>query len=112
MRLNHLSCELALSIVYSSLPYHRNPAFVKSRAFSDHLFIGADSDQPGELLAQARGHPVLTVTEAETAHPEGSVINFAVADERVRFDISRAAAERNALQLRSQLLAVARHVSS
>ena len=55
---------------------------------------------------------MLTVTEAETAHPEGSVINFAVADERVRFDISRAAAERNALQLRSQLLAVARHVSS
>jgi hypothetical protein len=38
------------------------------------------------------------------------VINFLEADDRIRFDISRAAAERNGLQLRSQLLAVARQV--
>jgi hypothetical protein len=39
------------------------------------------------------------------------VINFLVED-RVRFDIARDAAERNGLQLSSQLLAVARQVSS
>ena len=76
------------------------------------LFIGAGSDRQGELLAQARGHPVLTVTEAEGVHPKGSVINFMLVEDRVRFDISRDAADHNGLQLRSQLLAVARQVSS
>ncbi len=53
---------------------------------------------------------MLTVTERESEHPRGSVINFVPADDRVRFDISREAAEKNNLQLRSQLLGVARQV--
>lgn len=44
-------------------------------------------------------------------HPKDSVINFLALEDRVRFDISREAAERNGLHLRSQLLAVARQVS-
>jgi hypothetical protein len=78
------------------------------------LFIGADVEKPRaqELLAQAQGHPVLTVTDNGAEHPQGSVINFLAATDRVRFDISREAAEKNGLQLRSQLLAVARQVSS
>jgi hypothetical protein len=77
------------------------------------LFIGAGNQDARrtELLGQAQGRPVLTVTEAPDVHPRGSVINFLVED-RVRFDIARDAAERNGLQLRSQLLAVARQVSS
>jgi hypothetical protein len=78
------------------------------------LFIGGDNDQDRvrELLKRAQGHPVLTVTELESEHPKGSIINFLNATDKVRFDISREAAERNGLQLRSQLLAVARQVSS
>ncbi|HXF79851.1 MAG TPA: YfiR family protein [Usitatibacter sp.] len=78
------------------------------------LFIGAanDPERTRELLTRARGHPVLTVTELESEHPKGSIINFLNATDKVRFDISREAAERNGLQLRSQLLAVARQVSS
>ena len=64
------------------------------------------------MLAHAQGRPVLTVTETATEHPKGSIINFLAVDERVRFDISREAAERNGLQLRSQLLGVARQVIS
>lgn len=77
------------------------------------LFVGADTEPKGahELLAGTMGQPVLTVTEAKGALPEGSVINFLPVDDRVRFDISREAAERNGLQLRSQLLGVARQVS-
>jgi hypothetical protein len=77
------------------------------------LFIGSgDRGRTEELLALAQGHPVLTVTDAEAQHPKGSVINFLVADDKLRFDISREAAERNGLQLSSQLLRVARQVAS
>lgn len=77
------------------------------------LFIGESSGsaRAQELLGEAQGRPVLTVTEAQAAHPRGSVINFRV-EERVRFDIARDTAERNGLRLRSNLLAVARLVST
>jgi hypothetical protein len=76
------------------------------------LFVGADNggQRTAQLLAQASGRPVLTVTDAED-QPEGSVINFLVDDHRVRFDISRPAAERNGLRVRAQLLAVARQAT-
>lgn len=74
------------------------------------LFVGGGA-RTSALLQNAQGRPVLTVTDADGEHPKGSVINF-LAEDRVRFDISRGAAERNGLQLRSQLLAVARQVAS
>jgi hypothetical protein len=75
------------------------------------LFIGEDDRaRRAELLAQAQGHPVLTVTDVQGDQPKGSVINFSTSADRVRFDISRGAAERNGIQLRSQLLTVARRV--
>jgi hypothetical protein len=79
------------------------------------LFVGASlpREQARELLLQQVGkRPVLTVTEARGDPPAGSVINFVEADDRVRFDISRPAAEAKGLKLRSQLLAVARQVVS
>jgi hypothetical protein len=77
------------------------------------LFIGhGERARTAEMLANARGHPVLTVTNVEVQHPKGSIINFLVTDDRIRFDISREAAERNGLQLRSQLLSVARQVAA
>jgi len=75
------------------------------------LFVGGgERARAAEVLAQAQGHPVLTVTDRHADHPRGSVINFVPGDDRVRFDIARDAAERNGLQLRSQLLGVARTV--
>lgn len=78
------------------------------------LFVGSgvEPERTAQWLANAQGRPVLTVTETNADLPAGSVINFLAVDERVRFDISRDAAERNNLQLRSQLLQVARHVAS
>jgi YfiR/HmsC-like len=75
------------------------------------LFIDEDIApvRADALLAEARGRAVLTVTDAQTA-PAGSIINFVHLNERIRFDISRQAARRNGLQLRSQLLNVARQV--
>jgi hypothetical protein len=75
------------------------------------LFVGSRADsRAAQVLAQSQGHPVLTVTDRGSDHPHGSVINFVSLDDRVRFDIARDAAERNGLQLRSQLLGVARQV--
>jgi hypothetical protein len=77
------------------------------------LFIGAgERGRTAEMLTQAEGRPVLTVTEVAAQHPKGSIINFLAMEDRIRFDISREAAERNGLQLSSQLLGVARQVDS
>jgi hypothetical protein len=76
------------------------------------IFIGhgVDRARAAEILSAARGRPVLTVTETDKEQQRGSVINFLVADGRIRFDISRDAADRNGLRLSSQLLGVARQV--
>ena len=76
------------------------------------IFVGAarGAARRAQVLAQAAAHPVLTVTDDAGAHPRGSIINFVAVDNRVRFDISRENAERNGLQLGSQLLRVARSV--
>ncbi len=75
------------------------------------LFVGGSERRAAEeLLASVQARPALTVTEADAGQPRGSVINFLMLDNRVRFDISREAEEHNGLQLRSQLLAVARQV--
>jgi hypothetical protein len=77
------------------------------------LFVGAgEKERSSELLASTQGRPVLTVTETGADHASGSVINFLAEDGRIRFDISREAADRNRLHLRSQLLGVARQVVS
>ena len=54
-----------------------------------------------------RQTPVLTVTETGRNLRQDSVINFRVVDERVRFEVSLDAAEKNNLKLSSRLLAVA-----
>jgi hypothetical protein len=75
------------------------------------LFIAADQeDEVDELLSWARGRPILTVTESDGALANGSVINFTVTGERVRFEVSLGAAQVNSLRLNSRLLAVAERV--
>lgn len=76
------------------------------------LFLGSSvTPQLGPLLKAVQTLPVLTVTESEGALVEGSVINFVLVDQRVRFEISRESASRNKLRLSSRLLAVAQHVT-
>jgi len=75
------------------------------------LFIGqAESARMAETLALARGHPLLIVTESENALAAGSMINFVPEENRVRFDVALAAAEREQLKISARLLSVARRV--
>ena len=75
------------------------------------LFIaGTDSARLRRQLAAIQQRPVLVVTESEGALGMGSVINFRLVEDRVRFDISLEAAEKNSLKLSSRLLTVALNV--
>ncbi|VXB11236.1 YfiR family protein [Massilia sp. 9I] len=76
-----------------------------------HLLFVAGSD--GERAARVlRGAPAayLTVTECDGGLRYGSVINFRIVDERVRFDVSLDAAEKKNVKLSSRLLTVANRV--
>lgn len=74
------------------------------------LFVaGTDSDRAGRVLRAAPG-AYLTVTECDGGLRYGSVINFRIVDERVRFDVSLDAAEKKNVKLSSRLLTVANRV--
>lgn len=74
------------------------------------LFVGgSDTQRVARMVRQASG-AVLVVTECENGLQLGSAINFRIVDERVRFDVSLDAAERNGIKLSSRLLTVANRV--
>jgi uncharacterized protein DUF4154 len=75
------------------------------------LFVGEEPGAPiAKSLQPAIGLPILIVTDAPGALSRGSMINFTVERDRVRFEVSLPAAERVRLKLSSRLLAVAQRV--
>jgi hypothetical protein len=74
------------------------------------LFVGAEAGQPEAALRAAEKNGTVTVTEQDNGLQTGSVINFRLVDERVRFEVSLPAAERCNVRLSSRLLSVAYHV--
>jgi hypothetical protein len=75
------------------------------------LFVGrAENARLAQLAQAAQPRSILTVTESDGALEQGSVINFVLAERRVRFEISLDSAEKSRLRLSSRLLAVAQQV--
>jgi hypothetical protein len=75
------------------------------------LFVGGtDGGRPAEVLASAKGKPVLTVTESADTFALGSIINFVIVDDKVRFDVALREAELCNLRVSARLLSVARKV--
>ncbi|HTQ78336.1 MAG TPA: YfiR family protein [Burkholderiales bacterium] len=75
------------------------------------LFVGRDdAAHLPQILDALHGRPVLVVTESDDGLPDGSMINFVLVDDKVRFDIAPASAEHGNLRISSRLLAVARRV--
>jgi hypothetical protein len=75
------------------------------------LFIGRA--ESGQLERAARGKaPILIVTEWPGALQEGSIINFALLNDQVRFDIALEPARQRGLKLSSRLLSVANEVKT
>jgi len=75
------------------------------------LFISAqDKALAQELLAASRGQPVLTVTDADDTFGLGSMINFVIADERLRFEVSLKNALAARLKISARMLSAAYRV--
>lgn len=74
------------------------------------VFIDSGAERPLALLRAAQQAGVLSVTDTEDGLQQGSVINFRLVEDRVRFEVSMPAAEKSRLKLSSRLLAVAYHV--
>ncbi|RZI83672.1 MAG: YfiR family protein [Rubrivivax sp.] len=75
------------------------------------LFVARpDNGKLADILLAAKGQPILVVTETEPPPMPGSMINFVVAGDKVRFDIALPSAEAGNLKLSARLLTVARKV--
>ncbi len=64
------------------------------------------------LISSLAHRPVLVVTDEANALGAGSMVNFVIADGKVRFEVSLASATRAGLKISSQLLAVAVRVQT
>ena len=75
------------------------------------LFVGgADASRVRAALKGASTAAMLVVSESAQGLQHGSVINFKVVEDRVRFDVALDAAERHSIKLSSRLLTVANQV--
>lgn len=72
------------------------------------LYLGPQAAPRFRAIADSIGsQPVVTVTEAGEFPHTGSVFNFILVDERVRFEVSLTRAARSGLRISSRLLSVA-----
>jgi hypothetical protein len=77
----------------------------------DIIFVArSHAARLAEVLAAAKDQPILTVTESDPDSAVGSMVNFVVVEDKVKFDIALRAAESSGLKISSRLLAVARSV--
>lgn len=75
------------------------------------LFIsGSEESRLASILERLGADPVLTVGDMGAFAAHGGVVGFRLEGDRVRLEVSRAAAERSRLRLSSQLLRLARIV--
>ena len=77
-----------------------------------HLLFICSSEQEHlkEIINSVRDHNVLTVGEMEGFLESGGIINWFVEEKKIRFEINTAAAERAKLEIRSQLLRLAKRI--
>jgi hypothetical protein len=76
------------------------------------LFVSSAVERARRLLVEAAEQPVLTVGEGSDFLDLGGIIGLRVVGQRLRFEVSTAAASRAGLRLSSQLLALAIDVRS
>lgn len=74
------------------------------------LFLSSSATGSAARISRAAQQPLLLVTESDSGMAQGSVINFRIVDQRVRFDVSLEAADKYHVKLSSRLLTVAHQV--
>jgi hypothetical protein len=75
------------------------------------LFVAAGTAQGDTLIAAARDVPTVAVTEGADGLDRGADMSFVLVNDRVRFDVSLDAAQRDGVKFSSQLLSVADKVT-
>ncbi len=76
------------------------------------LYVGAGYWPRAQALVDAAAaNGVLVISESEGALDEGSMLNFRIVDERLRFEVALDTAERAGVKLSSQLLSLALSVA-
>jgi hypothetical protein len=76
-------------------------------------YVGdAGPQSAAAVLAQLRGKPVLTVTDSARSTAGRGIVNFVIADNRVRFEIDNGTAAVDRLLISSKLLSLAMIVRS
>lgn len=112
--------------IYGDNPFGDNLVrLVRNRSINDHpiiarvvsadelkdcriLFISqSEQNNLGDILKKLDGSNVLTVTENLDPFKSGAMINFITVDNRIRFEINNAAAEKAGLKISSKLLVLA-----
>lgn len=108
-----------LSKLSSGRMVHNRPVEVKlikpgeAVAGVQILFMGRQGNRRlKQLVEGVRAQPVLTVSDAQGGLSDGSIINFVPVDDRIRFEISLANAERNGIKINARLLSVAQRVEN
>jgi hypothetical protein len=76
------------------------------------LYATGERGLVSEILAQARGYPVLTVTDSERAFAQGSMINFVIADNKLRFEVALRRVNTGRLRISARMLAAAHKVET
>lgn len=72
------------------------------------LFISkTERARQPQLLRQAQTRAVLSVTETEGSLAQGSMVNFRIVEDRVRFEVALAPVEKAGLKINSRMLGVA-----
>lgn len=75
------------------------------------LFVG-HQERLSPLLDNIQTQPILTVTELNNALDMGSIINFVLVDNHIRFEVSTAHADRSGLKISARLLGVAQRIET
>jgi hypothetical protein len=72
------------------------------------LFLGAlDKAALQEVMAASRDQPLLTVSDSQEVYAMGCIINFVVADERLRFEVALKPAAGARLRISARMLSAA-----
>jgi hypothetical protein len=76
------------------------------------VYVGPATADRRDIIVALSAKPVLVVTDADQGLGMGSVLNFVMQNNRVRFEVSLVAADRSGLRISAELLGVAARVQS
>jgi hypothetical protein len=103
-----------LTVLAAGKAVSNRPVIIKRLQANDSfdglhvLFVGAaERGRQPQWLKSLQQQPVLLVTETEEALTQGSMINFQIVEDRVRFEVALEPAGRSGLKINSRMLGVA-----